>query len=170
VPDETTDPQLSDFARTLAAAAPHPGGLDRDSLLFAAGRAAQVRRGHVWRIGTLLFALTSAGLGAALTLRPANVVEVERVVYLQAPPPSSQPPRSVAPVVPLAGGDSGSAAEWAAGVQLRERALQEGVAGLPPVSLPSVVAISPPLSVRDIPEVSALRPADLHFLTGEPIR
>jgi hypothetical protein len=170
VPDETPDPQLSDFARTLAAASPHPGRLDRDALLFAAGRAAQARRGHVWRIGTCVFAVISAGLGAALTLRPANVIEVERVVYLQAPPPSSQPPRAVAPVVPLAGADIGSGAEWAAGVRLRERALQEGIAGLPPVSLPSAVALSPPLSVRDIPEVSALRPADLQFLTGEPIR
>jgi hypothetical protein len=171
VPDETPDPQLNAFARSLAATAPHPGGLDRDALLFAAGRAAQARHGRVWRVGTLLFALTSASLGAALAMRPASVVEVERVVYVPAPAPAtSAPARAAAPVAMGATADAATAEQWSAGVRLRDRALREGIAGLPAVYLSSADTRLPPLSERDIPEISALRPADLHSLTGEPIR
>jgi hypothetical protein len=170
MPDETPDPQLNAFARSLAATAPHPGRLDRDALLFAAGRAAQARHGRVWRVGTLLFALTSAGLGATLTLRPASVVEVERTVYLPAPPPatSATRPRLEAPPA-ISPAVAGSDAEWAASVRLRERVLEEGIAGLPTPS-PLAYVPAPPLSERDIPELAALRPAELHSLTGETIR
>jgi hypothetical protein len=170
MPDETPDPQLNAFARSLATVAPHPGRLDRDGLLFAAGQAAQARHGRVWRVGTLLFALTSAGLGGALTMRPASVVEVERVVYLQASPPSkgkTPPPAESPPAV--SPGVADSVAEWAAGVRLRERVLEEGIAGLP-TPTPLAYVPAPPLSERDIPELAALRPAELRSVTGETIR
>ncbi len=159
MPDETPDRGLNAFARALAVASPHPGRLDRDALLFAAGRAAQARQGRAWRLSTAALALLSAGLGAALAVRPApapGVVEVERVVYVPAPtPPAPQQPPAMPEALspPVA---APAAAVWAEGLRQRERALREGIAGLPPAALAWSAPLPPPLSERDVPELSAL--------------
>src|SRR5208282_1334056 len=129
MPDETPDAGLNAFARALAAAVPHPGCFDRDALLFAAGRAARSRSNRFWRLSTAALALLSAGLGAALVLRPAStarVVEVERVVYLPAPVAHPAPQAKAASREELAPPSTASPApEWTEGMRLRERVLQD---------------------------------------------
>jgi hypothetical protein len=73
---------LSQFADCLAAVPPDPGRLDRDALLFAAGRAS-ARRGAFWPAAAAALALLSAGLATTLLLRPPERVEVVRVVHVK---------------------------------------------------------------------------------------
>jgi hypothetical protein len=156
VPDETPDPGLNEFTRALTAVAPNPGRLDRDALLFAAGRAAEARRGRVWKASTTLLTLVCTGLGATLAFRAPAVIEVPRVVIVSAPdrkPPAPAPP---AEIPPLPSRDS-LQADWAEGMRQRDSILQGGVAALtspPPVwpGLPDRTPID-----RDVPEMAALK-------------
>ena len=134
-----------------------PTALDRDALLFAAGRAAQARSDRVWQLSTAILSLAAASLGATLVLRPAAVVERERLVYVQTPPPAAapQPPPATPDASPPSSIATVPDTEWAEGLQLRQRLLQEGVAGLAPTSL-AWSELPRPLSERDVPEISAL--------------
>lgn len=156
MPDETPDPGLNAFARALAAAAPHPGRLDRDALLVAAGRAAQARRDRVWRYSAVALAFLSAGLSAAHGLRPPAVVEVPRYVYLTAPPAPRppEPPPAALPEPRQLPAPVSVAADGSEGLRLRERVLRDGVTALPSDS--AAWHVPPrPLSARDVPELSA---------------
>jgi hypothetical protein len=152
--DETPDAGLSAFARSLAAVAPHPGRLDRDVLLFAAGRAAGARRGRVWQGCTAVLTLLCAGLGTTLVLRSPASVEVPRVVLV--PAPAAKPSLPTADEPSLSPADSTLQAEWAAGMRLRNRVLREGVAALPSPPLAWSGPPERPLSDREVPEISAL--------------
>ena len=94
---EPIDPELISFEEELRNLAPRPGCLDRDELLFAAGRAS-AKAGR-WRAATAgLFALSLA-LGV-LAVRPAPPV-VERVVPVPVEPePVYEPaPRTSPPAI-----------------------------------------------------------------------
>jgi hypothetical protein len=154
--NEPTD--LNAFEHHLAEVAPHPGGLDRDALLFAAGQAAG-RRGRFWPVLCATLALVSAGLSTALVLRPARVVEVERVVTVtvEVPVPVQVPAPELAPATsddrpPLAA--TPLEPDQVRGMRLRERVLREGVG-----VLPSTVWAMPPAQSRrpEVPDLSALR-------------
>jgi hypothetical protein len=154
--NEPTD--LNTFEHHLAEVAPHPGGLDRDSLLFAAGKAAG-GRGRFWPLLSAALALVSAGLATTLLLRPPRVVEVERVVTVtvEVPVPIPLPVPESAPATsderpPLAA--TPLAPEWVRGMRLRESVLREGVG-----VLPSTVWTAPPAQPRrpEVPDLSALR-------------
>jgi hypothetical protein len=171
MPDETPDPGLSALARALAAAAPHPGRLDRDALIFAAGRAAGARRARGWRYSTAAMALLSAGLAAALTLRTPAVVEVERVVVVPAAPPAvaerpPAPPEKTAPLPAV----SPPAAELAEGLRLRQRVLREGVAALPAIPPSWYAPPERPLSESDVPELGTLHRFAAPITPGGPTR
>jgi hypothetical protein len=171
VSDETPDRQVSEFAKTLATAVPHPGRLDRDALLFAAGRAARVRYERLWRASAALLFLLCVGLGATLVLRPQGAIERERVVYLPASAaPAAQPSTTVQDTSPPSPVVAWQGAGRAEGLHLRDRLLREGMAALPPCPLVWNGAAVQPLSERDVPEIAALRPAALSSLSGESTR
>jgi hypothetical protein len=90
---ESFDPRLNDVAAALAALAPHPPALDRDRLLFKAGRASAPRP-WFWRITAATTTSVAVVLAAVVILRPLPA-PVDRVVYVQVavPPPQPAPPK-----------------------------------------------------------------------------
>jgi hypothetical protein len=144
----STEPDhLKPFLNALARVAPDPGRLDRDALLFDAGRRAG-RAGPGWPLTAAALALVSAGLTGMLTLQPPRVVEVERVVYLSAPAPLAATEPAAEPVAPAAP----SSPEWLDGLRLRQRVAREGVNALSQTTL-----AAPPASRDDLPDISDLR-------------
>ena len=93
------DPGLNDLAAALAALRPNPPAIDRDRLLFAAGRASAPRP-WFWRATTAVAATAAVVLAAVMIFRPATPpVEVVRVVYVhdQPPPPPAPPQQNETP-------------------------------------------------------------------------
>jgi len=88
---------LSAVESALRGLAPHAGGLDRDEVLFRAGRASGPRR-WPWALAAVTSAATAGVLGALLALRPAPPV-VERVRYVPVPAEADGEPGSVPPEV-----------------------------------------------------------------------
>jgi hypothetical protein len=91
---ESIDPELASFEEELRDLAPRRGCLDRDALLFAAGRAS-AKAGR-WRGATACLVALSLALGVALAVRPAPPV-VERVVYVPVEPETTPEPPTAAP-------------------------------------------------------------------------
>jgi hypothetical protein len=112
----------------LAALRPAPAALDRDALLYRAGRAAapRVRR---WQLATAFSSAVAAGLAAVLLLRPGPP-PVEHIVYVTAPRPEAPPTPSdagrsfAAPADP----DPWPSTPY---TRLEDRLLQSGLDGLP---------------------------------------
>ncbi len=98
---EPIDPGLNEVAAALAALRPNPPALDRDRLLFQAGRASAPRP-WLWRATTAASTSAAAVLAALLIFRPAPpAVEIERVVYVRdQPPPAPPPPQKDKPPPP----------------------------------------------------------------------
>jgi hypothetical protein len=92
---------LSAVESALRGLAPHAGALDRDELLFRAGRASAPRR-WPWVLAAAASAATAGALAVLLALRPEPPV-VERVRYVERPAeePSSVPPEARQPRPPL---------------------------------------------------------------------
>ena len=87
---ESIDPRLNAVAAALASLQPHCPILDRDRVLFRAGRASAPRP-WLWRLNATISTIAAAVLAAILFLRPGPT-PVERVVYVQvAPPPLKAP-------------------------------------------------------------------------------
>jgi hypothetical protein len=147
---ETDD--LTPFTQSLANVPPHPGQLDRDALLFAAGRAS-VRRGAWWAATTAALAALSTVLAVVLVARPPTVVEVERIVHVPTPAPhDAPPPDSAGPRDEPTSTVPSPALVWGSG--LRQRVLGDGVGELP--QAPWASQSSPP-SADDVPDLSSLR-------------
>jgi hypothetical protein len=157
---------LKPFTRALAGIPPHPGQLDRDALLFAAGqfaaRAGRLRRA-IWPATAALFSTLSAVLAVVLVTRSPGVVEVERVVYLPAPAsPKQQAPgskddpshrtedsREASPDSSFILYPSSFSSE---GLRLRQRILRDGVR-----DVPQAPWAAPPPSSDDVPDLASLR-------------
>src|SRR5262249_30724133 len=77
VPGQTRTPALNARAGALAGLKPRPAALDRDALMFRAGRAS-APRGWKWPLATAALSLVALGLGIALLVRPQPQV-VERI-------------------------------------------------------------------------------------------
>jgi hypothetical protein len=82
------DPALDALAAALRGLAPPPAGLDRDALMFRAGRAAAPRR-WAWPLATAASTAAAVVFGVLLWVRPEPPRVVERIVYLPAEPPSA---------------------------------------------------------------------------------
>ena len=93
---ESIDPELASFEEELRDLAPRPGCLDRDALLFAAGRASA--KASRWRAATA--GLVALSLGVLLAVRPTPPV-VERIVVAPVEPePVYEPvPRTLPPSI-----------------------------------------------------------------------
>jgi hypothetical protein len=135
---------LNSFAHSLASARAHPGQLNRDAILFAAGFNAG-RRQRFWPAASAALALLSLGLGLALLLRSPSptVVEVVKIVEVEKPRTPQKDPDEESPTPPsrpevqpppLAAVPS---PEWAEGQKLRERVFREGAGGLGPIAWPT---------------------------------
>lgn len=133
---------LTEIEAALRSLAPASGAIDRDAVMFRAGRRS-ARRGWVWPSASAALALVVLGETAYFTTRPApepRIIERERIVEVPKAEYSApvvilrrNPAAAVdsVPVVPTdLGGDSG----WLAiqdNYRLREQALRFGVDGLP---------------------------------------
>ncbi len=119
--DGNRPPGLNDLEAALANLTPRPPALDRDALLYRAGRASA---GRWWPLATCVSTTVAAALAVILLVRPP----AERIVYLPAPAPRPAT-ESAAPEPepsPPAGG-SGLAAYF----RLEEQVLNRGLDGLP---------------------------------------
>ena len=116
---------LENALRQLAPA----GQLQRDQLMFQAGRASTPRRGWLWPAATAAMTVVTLTLGAALALRPP-AQPAEKIVYVTvreevpAAPPSVEPPET--PATPVFTQHPPSEYQ-----QLKRHALRWGVENLP---------------------------------------
>ena len=85
---ESIDPELVAFEDDLRRLAPASGRVDRDALLFEAGRAA-AKAGR-WRAAAAGLAALSLALGVLLAVRPSPPI-VERIVYIPIEPTQELP-------------------------------------------------------------------------------
>ncbi|HEY1380966.1 MAG TPA: hypothetical protein VGF55_29470 [Gemmataceae bacterium] len=91
MPDHPIDSDLAALTAALGGLAPAPPALDRDRLLYEAGRRSARRRPWAWPAVAGVFAVLSAGLGVRLATAPAPPPRVE-IVYL---PRTETPSRDV---------------------------------------------------------------------------
>ena len=136
--DEALDPELNALEAGLQALAPRAPAINRDRLLFLAGRASAKRRAAGWRALAVGSTLAAAGLGLVLCFRPPSRVEVEVVHWLPAPPEQPTLPNESPGSY---GADARSASPHFDGrnepygqMQMRRLALDYGVDALPRVS------------------------------------
>jgi hypothetical protein len=117
----------------LRALAPRPGGVDRDYVMYHAGRAAAPRPGPRWPAATGVLAVAVVVLGwAALHRQPAE--QGERIVERIVPVPQADP-RHAAPEAaqePAATYAVGEAEPFAESFRLRQRVLRDGEDGRQP--------------------------------------
>lgn len=133
--DETHEPELIAMETGLRSLTPRAAAIDRDRLLFLAGRTSARRKVAAWRTWAVGSTLAAAALALALCSRPApERVEVEVVRWL----PASTEQRSLA--VEFAGPTISSSTlaspyldhhEPYGQMQLRRLAFDHGVDALP---------------------------------------
>jgi hypothetical protein len=96
---ESLDPQLNDLAAALASLRPAAPALNRDRLLFNAGRAS-APRSWFWRVSAAISTTATAFLALVLLLRPAPT-PVVTIVYVSVAAPAADPlPKPEAPPTP----------------------------------------------------------------------
>jgi hypothetical protein len=116
------DPALDALAGALRGLGPAPAGLDRDGLMFRAGRAS-APRGWAWPLATAASTIVAAFLGLLLWERP----EPPRVIFVaDRPQPPAPDERTPGPA------PDGAPGGWALYLQLPERLARDGLDGLPP--------------------------------------
>jgi hypothetical protein len=146
---EPLDPDLKATEAALAALAPAPAAVNRDALMFRAGRAAAARGRRLWPLATAVSSAAAAVLSVLLVTRPAPPA-VEKIVYQPAPPPAVAEP---APPAPAPGGDD-SADPWPKTpyARLQDRVLRFGLDGLgePPPPPPPAEGPPPPGGLDDL--------------------
>jgi hypothetical protein len=120
--DETDPARLSSLEVSLAALRPAPAGLDRDRLMFEAGRKAG-RRGWFWPAATAALFLTTATLAGVLVFRPVPERVVPVVVHDRPPAPEAFVPKTPDPPP-----DRGTVAGY---LRLRDDVAEHGLDGLP---------------------------------------
>jgi hypothetical protein len=124
---EFNERDMTEFENALRSLRPEGGAIDRDELMFRAGRAAGHRQGNHWRLAAGVFAVLTVTLGAALLVRPAAEVQ-ERVRYVEHSAPTRVPVRPGPEAEPERRTGSGRPLVY---YDLRERVLTEGVDALP---------------------------------------
>lgn len=106
---------------------PREPALDRDTLLYRAGRAS-AGPGWVWPLATLIATTAAIILGSCLLLRPAPVVR--EVIYLPAEVVQEEPPTPPAEE-PILTRETLPAEERSPHRRLQEHLLRWGLDGLP---------------------------------------
>jgi hypothetical protein len=124
--------ELNKLENALRGLAPVPVQMDRDRLMFDAGRAARPA-GWKWPMATGIVSLIACVLGVCLMLRPEPMV-IERTVYVQVPskPVPEPTPRPAPTPTPLEYSSQDSPRPETSGYQqLQEQVLRWGLDGLP---------------------------------------
>ncbi len=144
---EPIDPGLNEVAAALAGLRPSAPAIDRDRLLFNAGRASAPRP-WFWRTTTAAGATAAAVLAAVLIFRPAPPpVEVVRVVTVhdQPPAPPTPPKENEPPPAPLEAEPPVPPYPWPTTpyTRLEDKVLRWGLDGLaeptPPAAPPETI-------------------------------
>jgi hypothetical protein len=110
--------------------------LDREALMYQAGRASVGRR-WAWTLATAVSMVLAATFGLMLWARPAPHV-VERIVYLPAKPEPAPPREAPSPhpeptaAAPVESTESDSPMLYQSPYPLRDYVLRWGLDGLPP--------------------------------------
>jgi hypothetical protein len=146
MPDQRDEAELRELEAALRGLVPQ-GGLDREALMFRAGRAS-ARPGRGWPLAAATSTAAAAVLGALLWSHPGPV-PVVRYVTVPVPAPQAavkgQAPQAVAPRPAASAEESGPAAAspemptWLGAsdaIRLREHVLHWGLDGLPPAPAP----------------------------------
>jgi hypothetical protein len=122
--ENVNDPGWSVLEAGLKTLVPRTPGLNRDALMYRAGRAS-AGRGWALPLATAALAFLTVGLGTALVLRPEPA---PRVVIVHQPAPEMPGPKE--PMDSTPGVWSGGMPRYA---RLLEDVLRRGLDGLPPV-------------------------------------
>jgi len=147
---ESLDPRLNEVAAALAALVPRPAALDRDRLLFRAGRASAPRP-WFWRLSAAASTIAAVILAAILLVRPAPM-PIERVIHVQvtsAPIPAPPMEVAVTPPAPLESEPQEPAYSWPTTpyTRLEDRLLRWGLDGL---AEPSPPPAAPPETLKSL--------------------
>lgn len=143
--ERSPDPSLTALEAALASLAPQPARLNRDRLLFEAGRRA-ARPSRLWPVSAVTLACVALAQAGILLLRPAPAV-VERYVLLPSRPEPAPAVKPVAPAeqpAPPAVASAKRDEAWPAGDSswsLRDQVLRWGVDIIP--DPPPVAPVSP---------------------------
>jgi hypothetical protein len=139
--DRELEKELTDLEQALQTLSPAPVQLDRDQVLFRAGRYAAFRATRLWRAAAILFALLTGGVSVAWWYQPrpgpeVRIVEVPvKVIVPQAVPETKKAPEPVpAPKPPDTTPVSPKRAEPApvlAHHRLQAESLRHGLESLP---------------------------------------
>ncbi len=139
--EQARDPALNALESKLTSLTPLPSALDRDYLLYHAGRASVRGAGWFWRAATGFLLLVTAGLSFVLLHRPVpriDPVVVERVVYVPAAPtlpPTTSPSDHVNPpsahLSAFDAIDEDREKEQSDNVRIRQQVFRFGVDSLP---------------------------------------
>ena len=105
IPEPDREPELTALERRLAAWRPAAGTLDRDRMLYDAGRAAAEGEGHrhAWRLATAALAIMTIGLGVLLAHERSQRRALEIALAARAvPSPPSPVEFEIPPIEPPA--------------------------------------------------------------------
>src|SRR5260370_42059404 len=135
--EQARDPALNALEAKLTSLTPLPSALDRDYLLYHAGRASVRGAGWFWRAATGFLLLVTAGLSFGLLYRPVQRIDpevVERIVYVPAAPtlphttnPSDLPNPPAAHLSAFNAIDEDSEKEQAHNARIRPQVFRFGV-------------------------------------------
>jgi len=140
---ESLTPAERELASTLAGLAPSAHRIDRDRLMFDAGRRAASRVRWMWPG-------VSAALLTALVVslvRPREPQVVERIVHVTAPRPAVEKKAMPAPVWPDT--EAGDPSDLFAYVKLQKDVLAQGVDALPEPRYFTTAHAGTPMSIGD---------------------
>ena len=101
MPDRIPRDDLTDPARQLAALRPTARGLDRDRMLFEAGRASARADGRVWVLSAAASALVVVGLGVALARERSRALGLERALIVEREVPAATTVPTPLPIAPI---------------------------------------------------------------------
>jgi hypothetical protein len=121
--NERGDAALNALESALGSLTPRPVALDRDALMYRAGRSS-IRR---WQLATGVAIALATALAVLLIVRPPVV----RIVYVPAPP---APVQEAAPPLPPDTEPSADESPKSPYFRLQEQLLSRGLDGLPPLA------------------------------------
>ncbi len=170
--EQPLDPSLAALEATLASLSPRPDCLQRDRLLFEAGKRA-VPRARLWLTPAACLASAALAFGATVLLRPAPA-GIERFVLVEPKPKAAvrpaEAPRAerVAQAEPAVETDQAWPA-WATrdtAMSVRDQVLRWGVDALPdlPASPPRIAAKQEEPRLMEAPERRS--PLEIWFSPG----